>query len=395
MLFMVSCNDLLSLNIFKEIKLIGGRNGIYKNISWSYVCQTLDFSQWINGGELMFITGMGMDLNEEKIIDLIHQCIEKRISGLVILTNSEYISSISENIIDLANQVGLPLFDMPWNIKLIDVTKEIANYIMELNLNQNKDKEILNELLFSPNMDREVMTNLINQSKLKLDGNFFVSKFKLIKEPKNKRISYEYIENMIKSMLEEYNLKFILGSYENDIICIFELNKKEDFIQQKSTLISICNEVSKYIKISMSIGSLYDDIFMIRESYDEASKAYKLYESNDWDLSIIDYEKIGFYKILLEVSNYDKLRRYSHEVLGDIIIQDKNFDLLKTLRFYLKNNCNLINTSKEMFIHRNTLIYRLNKIKNILNDNLEDPILKNELMNAIMIYDYLKTLDYK
>ncbi|MEG0856337.1 MAG: PucR family transcriptional regulator ligand-binding domain-containing protein [Terrisporobacter sp.] len=392
---MVSCNDLLSLNIFKEIKLIGGRNGIYKNISWSYVCQTLDFSQWINGGELMFITGMGMDLNEEKIIDLIHQCIEKRISGLVILTNSEYISSISENIIDLANQVGLPLFDMPWNIKLIDVTKEIANYIMELNLNQNKDKEILNELLFSPNMDREVMTNLINQSKLKLDGNFFVSKFKLIKEPKNKRISYEYIENMIKSMLEEYNLKFILGSYENDIICIFELNKKEDFIQQKSTLISICNEVSKYIKISMSIGSLYDDIFMIRESYDEASKAYKLYESNDWDLSIIDYEKIGFYKILLEVSNYDKLRRYSHEVLGDIIIQDKNFDLLKTLRFYLKNNCNLINTSKEMFIHRNTLIYRLNKIKNILNDNLEDPILKNELMNAIMIYDYLKTLDYK
>ncbi|MEG1409148.1 MAG: PucR family transcriptional regulator ligand-binding domain-containing protein [Terrisporobacter sp.] len=392
---MVSCNDLLSLNIFKEIKLIGGRNGIYKNISWSYVCQTLDFSQWINGGELMFITGMGMDLNEEKIIDLIHQCIEKRISGLVILTNSEYISSISENIIDLANQVGLPLFDMPWNIKLIDVTKEIANYIMELNLNQNKDKEILNELLFSPNMDREVMTNLINQSKLKLDGNFFVSKFKLINEPKNKRISYEYIENMIKSMLEEYNLKFILGSYENDIICIFELNKKEDFIQQKSTLISICNEVSKYIKISMSIGSLYDDIFMIRESYDEASKAYKLYESNDWDLSIIDYEKIGFYKILLEVSNYDKLRRYSHEVLGDIIIQDKNFDLLKTLRFYLKNNCNLINTSKEMFIHRNTLIYRLNKIKNILNDNLEDPILKNELMNAIMIYDYLKTLDYK
>lgn len=70
--------------------------------------------------------------------------------------------------------------------------------------------------------------------------------------------------------------------------------------------------------------------------------------------------KIGFYKSLFEVSNYDKLREHYYDVLGDIIKNDKNLDILKTLRTYLKDNCNLINTSKEIFIHRNTLIYRLN-----------------------------------
>ncbi len=78
----------------------------------------------------MFLTGMGMDLNDDKIINLIHDCIRKDISGLVILTNSEYIKEISDNVIEVANNVGLPIFNMPWNIKLIDVNKEIANYIM-------------------------------------------------------------------------------------------------------------------------------------------------------------------------------------------------------------------------------------------------------------------------
>lgn len=58
--------------------------------------------------------------------------------------------------------------------------------------------------------------------------------------------------------------------------------------------------------------------------------------------------------------------------------------------WYPLGSGNLINTSKEMFIHRNTLIYRLNKIKTMIKGSLENPIFKNELMNAIMIYDYLQ-----
>ncbi len=77
---------------------------------------------------------------------------------------------------------------------------------------------------------------------------------------------------------------------------------------------------------------------------------------------------------MFEVSNYEKFREYCYDVLGDIIKNDKNLDILKTLRIYLKNNCNLINTSKEIFIHRNTLIYRLNKTKTKLNRNLEDQV---------------------
>lgn len=390
---MVSCNDLLNLNIFRDIKLVAGESGIYKSISWTYICQTLDFSQWVNGGELMFLTGMGMDLNDDKIINLIHDCIRKDISGLVILTNSEYIKEISDNVIEVANNVGLPIFNMPWNIKLIDVNKEIANYIMELNSNKNKEKELLRELLFSQNLNEEKIKNLINQSKLKSSKYLFVANFMLIEDNITNQ-SLEYISNIIKSFLYKIDLSFILDIQDNYIICIVGLKSMEDFTEQKNMLISVQKELSKYGQLSLSIGDIYENIYDIKESYNESMKAFKLYKANNWNLEVIDYQSIGFYKILFEVKDYSKLKKYCDEVLGSIIENEKNYSLLETLRCYLKNNCNLINTSQEMFIHRNTLIYRLNKIKKILNSNLENQTLKNELMNAIMIHDYLKCIDY-
>ena len=71
---MISCKDLLTLNAFKYIKLVAGEGGIYKSVTWTYICETLDFSKWINGGELIFITGMGMDLGENSLTDLIKDC---------------------------------------------------------------------------------------------------------------------------------------------------------------------------------------------------------------------------------------------------------------------------------------------------------------------------------
>lgn len=407
---MVSCNDLLSLNIFKDIKLIAGKKGIYKRVSWPYICQTLNFSEWVNGGELMFLTGMNLELNDEILVKLIYECVEKDISGLVILTNSEYIKSISQRIIDTCNEVGLPLFDMPWKIKLIDVNKEIANYIMELSSKKNKEKELVFELLFSSKQDNEKAKNLATQGKFDIDKKYFVAVFILNERYENRykekyieieksnsgckkdKANFEQILNNIRSMLSKSNIDAIVDIYDNHVICIIDVDSGKDYQNKKDTLTRINEKEYSYFYSKLIIGSVYKDIYSIRYSYNECIKVNKLYKVNNWEFKYIDYKKLGFYKILFEVENSSKLEKYCYEVLGTIIEHDKNSQLLKTLRSYLKNNCNLINTSKELFIHRNTLIYRLNKIKYLLDDNLDDQISKNDIINALMIYDYLKCL---
>lgn len=391
---MISCKDLLSLDVFKYITLIAGEGGIYKNVTWTYICQTLDFSKWVNGGELLFITGMGMDLDEDSLLKLIKDCAIKEISGVVILNNSEYIKEIPSDCIDLANELKIPLFKMPWDIKLIDVTKEISNYIMEQSLIENKERELIKELLFIKDTSKEKICKLTKHCGFNTEGLYFVAIFKIIDSlPIN--IKDEYVSNYIKMKLAQNNISYILDKYDKKIICVIMYEEKLN--ELKSVLKQINEEINVYVKSSLSLGGVYKSIFDVKESYEESIHVLDFYKYINNDIEFIDYEDIGFYKMLFDFKDIEKLKQYRNKNLSKLVSHDENksAELLETLKVYLFNNCNLINTSKALYIHRNTLIYRINKIKSVLDNALDDPIKKNELMNSVMINEYLNFLENK
>lgn len=65
----VICRDLLPLKYFERIKLVAGQNGLDRTVTWPYVGQTSTVSQWVHGGELLFITGIAQ--SADKLADLI------------------------------------------------------------------------------------------------------------------------------------------------------------------------------------------------------------------------------------------------------------------------------------------------------------------------------------
>ena len=80
------------------------------------------------------------------------------------------------------------------------------------------------------------------------------------------------------------------------------------------------------------------------------------------------------YLFLIQIDTKQKkiLYEYVNYVLKDLIAYEKTnqIDLMETLDAYLNENANIIETSDKLFIHRNTLKYRLKKIENLLNVNL-------------------------
>lgn len=384
---MVSCNDLLKLNIFKSIQLVAGKRGLYKTISWPYICQSIDFEQWVNGRELMFLTGMGMVLDEPTLIHLINKCQARDIAGVVILTGSEYIETIPQKVIDVANEVNLPLFEMPWKLKLIDVSKEIANYLMTSNLNENRDNELLKALLFSYDLDELKIKQLISNYPFPIDTSAFVANFTLGKE---EALEADVLVNKIKHNLDEKGVKSLIGTHGKCISCVLFIKDLIEYRQTKEVLKSFHLGSTKDQVITLSIGRVSKNLLELNRSYKEADKGYKFAKCNKWKVDVIDYEQLGFYKVLFEINDLELLKAYSQKVLGKLMQSERSIELLETLRIYLMNDCNLVKTSKALFIHRNTLIYRLNKIKNQLEGDLEDPLFKNELMNVMMIQDYLK-----
>ena len=64
-------------------------------------------------------------------------------------------------------------------------------------------------------------------------------------------------------------------------------------------------------------------------------------------------------------------------------------NLISTLKCYFLNNRHLLKTSQDLYIHKNTLLYRLSKIKELLPRDLDDAMINLELFNSILIYEFL------
>lgn len=142
------CADLLELKSFQEISLIAGKNGLYRQITWPFICITQTISQWIHGGELLFVTGAGIKSDETSLLQLVQESIEKGISAIVILKGDNYIPTIPDSLIDLANRSLFPLFEMPWTLKLIDVIQEVSQIIINNHYQSKKHMLFLEQFRF-------------------------------------------------------------------------------------------------------------------------------------------------------------------------------------------------------------------------------------------------------
>ncbi|MEG0307986.1 MAG: PucR family transcriptional regulator ligand-binding domain-containing protein [Clostridium sp.] len=400
---MIKCRELMKLSSFKNIELVAGINGLDRNVSWPYVGQTESVAQWVHGGELLFITGMGRNIDDKSLVGLLKESIHKNLAGLVILIGNDYIKEVSCEIIDVANENDFPVFQMPWSIKLIDVTREISSFIMEKQFEERKGKDFLGKLLFSEEYTRENIYNIVKSYEISIKPKWFISIFNIGTKKidvnykyKNVMIDSDYVQETINSMCRENNVSVISLMHGDNIICLIseeECGASNDSGKYIKVVYKLLKEKYKILDIYLCIGRAYRDIYDMKKSYEEAINGLRLQIRGSIKEDIIEYSNLGIYRLLFEVENIDEIKKYYNEVLGNLLEYDRKNDtnLIDTLKAYLFNNCNLIKTSQNVFIHRNTLVYRLNKIKNILNIDLDSSMCRVELMNCIMIANYLKS----
>ena len=102
------------------------------------------------------------------------------------------------------------------------------------------------------------------------------------------------------------------------------------------------------------------------------------------------YENLGIYSMIAQIDNPHFMTEYVKNTLGPLIKADQMQEgsLLGTLEAYLRNNCNANATAESLFIHKNTLRYRMDKIRRILDRDLDhiDQFLELELAFAILHY---------
>lgn len=237
------------------------------------------------------------------------------------------------------------------------------------------------ELQLDERINREVITQLINKG-YKYDTMFY-KKIKILQLNLNEpRVAIvikgntdelrllSRLTDMLKELIEEHDLYTTL--FTGEMVILKKVSLNDGIWNEEKTLQVLKIWLTKLdrlgLEISISIGSFYSEHKEWWKSYEEAKDALVVGEKLKVTQRIFQFRDVSLYVLLSKMiptikensifRGYDKLK-----------LNDKNLELQNTLDSYIKNSGNSKRTAAELYVHRNTVQYRLSKIHEITGKN--------------------------
>lgn len=163
---------------------------------------------------------------------------------------------------------------------------------------------------------------------------------------------------------EDYFSDYIAITYENSIIFILH-SSKELFINK--TKIKALENLLSENEMVCGVSAEFYNFSDLKYAYIQSKSAIKMQANHDNPVSISYFEEIYKENIVYTLSEHTSLKSLIHPKML-ALWEDKKItsDNLETLAAYFLNGKNVVSTAKKLYIHRNTLTYRLNKLEELL-----------------------------
>ena len=397
----MNCKDMMQIPELTEVlKLKAGKNGLQQSVRWIYFADCLQcvkseykIENYIHGDEFVVLTNPSVTDDSQKLMALIHQMYEYRITALGINEGQ-----ISEELINYCEEKNLPLFELPEKYPLIDLSQIICRKLVLEENDRNAAEQLFSSILDAEHLSRERVMAQARYLNIDLEGSFFVAEFAF--GCGNAESGWENEDSLaagrnVKRMLRAEFSRFIkqdiliLPQAGSILALIPDREETESCIEIFSGIVDRAQrEYGLDLRIGVGNSKAYLD--EIKKSRNEASAALRAAEVSGLKGKIFFYRDQGIYTLLSHVDDTRILDTYVEEKLGKLLQADELNDgnLSETLENYLNCSCNVKKTAEEMFLHRNTLNYRLKKIREILGCDLENLDTCLELKLAFLIRRY-------
>lgn len=395
----VRCRDLLALRSFKNIELVAGENGLDRVVRWPYVTLTHTIGQWVRGGELLFVSGVGYGQDEQVLIELLKESVAKGLAGMVVLIGSEYIHTIPEQMIGLADRYSLPLFRMPYRIPLGEPTEEISSLIVEKRLEDQSLSELLRGILSGCCEDEEAVVAKAAFYRFDLTGAHRVCAF--LPELAGGEASADEMAALLElrsladDLFKLHGCDVLTMLDYRTVVCLLPCRTA----QTEQALLPLLDTVRRSLarrdgvtRVWAGVGRRYDRLRDMAKSREEAKNALKAVREENRDDRIGDFDALGIFKVFFDLKDLTEARRFCESTLGRLQEQDAQAGThyLQTLEVYLEEDCNAVHAAQRLFLHRNSLNYRIRKIESILGKDLSRHADRLFLRDALLLRRFLR-----
>ena len=269
-------------------------------------------------------------------------------------------------------------------------TLQVQNLLVAYKERFDKDNFIKNLLL-----DNLLLVDIYNRAK-KLHIDIDVKRIVFIIETKNEKDTnaLETVRNIFSSKTKD----FITAVDEKNIILVKEVKQNEtydDMAKTAKVIVDMLN-TEAMSTVHVAYGTIVNEIKEVSRSYKEAKMALDVGKIFYGNRNIIAYSNLGIGRLIYQLP-IPLCKMFIKEIFDGKSPDEFDDETLITINKFFENSLNVSETSRQLYIHRNTLVYRLDKLQKSTNLDLrvfDDAITFKIALMVVKYMKYMESLEY-
>ncbi len=199
-------------------------------------------------------------------------------------------------------------------------------------------------------------------------------------------LPHEILQNMFPDHAHDY----VITMGEQDVILVKEVAEGTTLHDAEELGKSIIHTLTQenYHNVFVGISSIVNNIKDLALAYKEARVALEVGKVFDTDRNPISYENLGIGRLIYQLPT-TLCEAFLREVFRKDSLESLDAETLDTVKAFFENNLNVSETSRKLFVHRNTLVYRLEKIRKLTGLDLREFDHAVTFKVALMVKKYL------
>ena len=270
------------------------------------------------------------------------------------------------------------------------VVFQIQNLLVAYKERFDKENFIKNLLL-----DNLLLVDIYNRAKkLHIDTNVRRVVFVIETAQENDSASME----IVKTLFIGKGRDFITAVDERNIILVKELKDNEGYEEMNRVAKMVLDMLNSeaMAKVHIAYGTIINEIRDVSRSYKEAKMALDVGKIFYSDQHVVAYGQLGIGRLIYQLPMH-LCRMFIREIFNGKSPDDLDEETLTTINKFFENNLNVSETSRQLYIHRNTLVYRLDKLQKSTGLDLrtfDDAITFKIALMVVKYMNYIETMNH-
>jgi purine catabolism regulator len=203
--------------------------------------------------------------------------------------------------------------------------------------------------------------------------------------------SLRRLETIVSGQLKRLRGRIMASARDDEMVVFYALTPDRELSeveQWASGILGLASSEFPTETLAIGIGRTVPNLLDAGKSYAEASQAMKLEHRLKHKKPQV-FANLGVYRLLLPLAEKGELRPFAEQMLGKLLRNEgsERGHLLETLNAYFRCNGNVMQTARVLFIHRNTLLYRLDRIRELGGFDLDDAETRLQLQLALRAHE--------